>query len=72
VAFWSGAHGGSHDVTYMHVTKDKDQRGGTKALPYIFASAKHFNAKNSKIEASNMYAYLQSHHVRNLAKIKSS
>jgi hypothetical protein len=36
------------------------QDAETCALPHIFASAKHFHAKNSKGEASNKYANLQS------------
>jgi hypothetical protein len=41
------------------------------ALPYIFASAKHFHAKNADGESSNKYANHQSEYAGNLAKIKS-
>ncbi len=47
------------------------QEAATKALPHIFASAKHFHAKNAEGESSNMYANLQSEHAGNLTKIKS-
>jgi hypothetical protein len=43
-----------------------------KALPYPFASAKHFHAKNAEGEALNKkYANLQSEYAGNLAKIKT-
>ena len=34
------------------------QEAATKALPHIFASAKHFHAKNAEGESSNKYANL--------------
>jgi hypothetical protein len=49
----------------------RHQEAATKALPHIFASAKHFHAKNSEGEASNKYANLQSEYAGNLAKIKN-
>jgi hypothetical protein len=55
---------GSHDYTHH-------QEAATKALPQIFASAKHFHAKNAEGESSNKYANLQSKYADNLAKIKS-
>jgi hypothetical protein len=55
---------GSRDYT-------RHQEAATKALPHIFASAKHFHAKNVKGESSNKYAHLQSEYAGNLAKIKS-
>jgi len=58
-----GAHG-SRD--YAH-----HQEAATKAIPYHFASAKHFHAKNAEGEASNKYANLQSEYAGNLAKIKT-
>jgi hypothetical protein len=58
-----GAHG-SHDYA-------RHQEAATKALPYPFASAKHFHAKNAEGEASNKYANLQSEYAENLAKIKT-
>jgi len=60
----SGAHG-SRDYA-CH------QEAATKALPYPFALAKHFHAKNAEGEASNKkYANLQSEYAGNLAKIKT-
>jgi hypothetical protein len=47
------------------------QEAATKALPHIFAIAKHFHAKNSEGEASNRYANLQSEYAGNLSKIKN-
>jgi hypothetical protein len=47
------------------------QEDATKALPHIYASAKHSHAMNSKRESSNKYANLQSKYVGNLAKIKT-
>jgi hypothetical protein len=38
---------------------------------HVFASAKHFHAKNAEGETSNKYAYLQSKYASNLAKIKN-
>jgi hypothetical protein len=58
-----GAHG-SRD--YAH-----HQEAATKAIPYPFALAKHFHAKNAEGEASNKYASLQSKYAGNLAKIKT-
>jgi len=58
-----GAHG-SRDYA-------RHQEAATKALPYPFALAKHFHAKNAKGEASNKYANLQSEYAGNLAKIKT-
>ncbi len=60
------AHGvlGSHDYTHH-------QEAATKALPHVFASVKHFHAKNAEGESSNKYANLQSKYVGNLAKIKN-
>ena len=55
---------GSRDYT-------RHQEAATKALPHIFASAKHFHAKNADGEASNKYANLQSEYAGNLAKIKN-
>jgi hypothetical protein len=55
---------GSRDYT-------RHQEAATKALPHIFASAKHFRAKNAEGESSNKYANLQSEYAGNLAKIKS-
>jgi hypothetical protein len=49
----------------------RHQEAATKALPHIFASAKHFHAKNSEGEASNKYANLQSEYAGNLSKIKN-
>jgi hypothetical protein len=43
----------------------------TRALPHIFPSAKHFHAKNSEGNASNMYTNLQSKYAGNLGKIKN-
>jgi hypothetical protein len=45
----------------------------TRALPHIFAMAKHFHAKNSEGKALNKYANLQSEYAGNLAiaKIKN-
>ncbi len=66
VIFPKSAQGifGSHDYT-CH------QEAATKALSHIFASVKHFHAKNAEGEFSNKYANLQSKYARNLAKIKS-
>jgi hypothetical protein len=67
--FWTlkrqahGAHG-SRDYA-CH------QEAATKAIPYPFALAKHFHAKNAEGEASNKYANLQSEYAGNLAKIKT-
>jgi hypothetical protein len=47
------------------------QEAATKALTHVFASAKHFHAKNAEGESSNKYANLQSKHARNLANIKN-
>ncbi len=47
------------------------QEAATKALPHVFASAKHFCAKNAQEESSNKYANLQSKNAGNLAKIKN-
>jgi hypothetical protein len=47
------------------------QEAATKAIPYPFALAKHFHAKNAEGEASNKYANLQSEYAGNLAKIKT-
>ena len=58
-----GAHG-SRDFAHH-------QEAATKALPYLFALAKHRHAKNAEGEASNKYANLQSKYARNLAKIKT-
>ena len=58
-----GAHG-SRDYA-------RHQEAATKAIPYPFASAKHFHAKNAEGEASNKYANLQSEYAGNLAKIKT-
>jgi hypothetical protein len=58
-----GAHG-SQDYA-------RHQEAATKAIPYPFASAKHFHAKNADGEASNKYANLQSEYAGNLAKIKT-
>jgi hypothetical protein len=58
-----GAHG-SHDYA-------RHQEAATKAIPYPFALAKHFHAKNSEGEAANKYANLQSKYAGNLAKIKT-
>jgi len=58
-----GAHG-SRD--YAH-----HQEAANKAIPYPFASAKHFHARNAEGEASNKYANLQSKYAGNLAKIKT-
>ncbi len=44
---------GSRDYTRLH-------EAATKALPHVFASAKHFHAKNEKGESSNKYTDLQS------------
>ncbi len=55
---------GSHDYTCQ-------QEVATKALPHVFASAKHFYAKNVEGESSNKYANLQSKYASNLAKIKN-
>jgi hypothetical protein len=56
-----------------HGSRDYDchQEAATKAIPYPFASAKHFHAKNAEGEASNKYANLQSKYAENLAKIKT-
>jgi hypothetical protein len=65
VIFPKSARGvlGSRDYT-------RHQEAATKDLPQIFASAKHFHAKNAEGESSNKYANLQSEYVDNLAKIK--
>ncbi len=55
---------GSRDYTHH-------QKAATKALPHVFASAKHFHAKNAEGESSNKYANLQSKYACNLAKIKN-
>jgi hypothetical protein len=55
---------GSRDYT-LH------QEAAAKALPHVFASAKHFHAKNADRESSNKYANLQSEYAGNLAKIKN-
>jgi hypothetical protein len=55
---------GSRDYT-------RHQEAATKALSHIFASAKHFHAKNAEGESSNKYANLQSEYAGNLAKIKT-
>jgi hypothetical protein len=47
------------------------QEDATKALPHLYASAKHSHAMNAKGESSNKYANLQSKYVGNLAKIKT-
>ena len=47
------------------------QEAATKALPYPFASAKHFHAKNDEGEASKKYANLQPKYAENFAKIKT-
>ncbi len=47
------------------------QEDAAKALPHIYASAKHSHAMNAKGESSNKYANLQSKYVGNLAKIKT-
>jgi hypothetical protein len=57
---------GSHDYT-----RHQEAATNTKALPHVFASAKHFHAKNAKEESSNKYANLQSKYAGNLAKIKN-
>ncbi len=49
----------------------RHQEAATKAIPYPFASAKHFHAKNAEGEALNKYANLQSEYPGNLAKIKT-
>ena len=57
-----------------HGSRDyaRHQEAATKALPYPFASAKHFHVKNAEGEASNKkYANLQSEYAGNLAKIKT-
>ena len=54
-----------------HVTFARYQEAATKAIPYPFALAKHFHAKNAEGEASNKYANLQSEYAGNLAKIKT-
>jgi hypothetical protein len=66
VIFPKSAHGvlGSHDYT-------RHQEAATKTLPHVFASAKHFHAKNAEGESSNKYANLQSEYAGNLAKIKN-
>jgi hypothetical protein len=55
-----GTHG---SCDYAH-----HQEAATKTLPYPFASAKHFYAKNAEGEALNKYANLQSKYAGNLAK----
>jgi hypothetical protein len=47
------------------------QEAATKVLTHVFASAKHFHAKNAEGEYSNKYANLQSKYAGNLAKIKN-
>ncbi len=49
----------------------RHQVAATKALLHVFASAKHFHAKNAEGESSNKYANLQSKYTSNLAKIKN-
>jgi hypothetical protein len=49
----------------------RHQEAATKALPHVFASAKHFHAKNAEGESSNKYANLQSKYAGNLTKIKN-
>ena len=58
-----GAHG-SRDYA-------RHQEAASKALPFPFALAKHFHAKNAEGEASNKYANLQSKYAGNLAKMKT-
>jgi hypothetical protein len=58
-----GAHGSGD---YAH-----HQEAATKAIPYPFALAKHFHAKNAEGGALNKYANLQSKYAGNLAKIKT-
>jgi hypothetical protein len=62
-----------HDARGAHGSRDyaRHQEAATKAIPYPFASAKHFYAKNAEGEASNKYANLQSEYAWNLAKIKT-
>jgi hypothetical protein len=55
---------GSSDYT-------RHQEAAIKALPHVFASAKHFHAKNAEEESSNKYANHQSEYAGNLAKIKN-
>jgi hypothetical protein len=55
---------GSSDYTHH-------QEAATKTLPHVFASAKHFHAKNAEGESSNKYTNLQSKYAGNLAKIKN-
>ncbi len=55
---------GSRDYTHH-------QEAATKALPHVFARAKHFHAKNAEGESSNKYANLQLEYAGNLAKIKN-
>ncbi len=55
---------GSHDCK-------RHQEAAAKALLHVFASAKHFHAKNAEGESSNKYANLQSKYVGNLAKMKN-
>jgi hypothetical protein len=55
---------GSRDCT-------RHQEAATKALPHVFASAKHSHAKNAEGESSNKYANLQSEYAGNLAKINN-
>jgi hypothetical protein len=53
VIFPKSAQGvlGSHDYT-------RHQEAANKALLHVFASAKHFHAKNAEGESSNKYANL--------------
>jgi hypothetical protein len=55
---------GSQDYTHH-------QEAAAKALPHVFASAKHFHAKNAEGESSNTYANLQSKYATNFAMIKN-
>jgi hypothetical protein len=55
---------GSRDYT-------RHQEAATKALLHVFASAKHFHAKNAEGESSNKYTNLQSKDAGNLAKIEN-
>ncbi len=58
-----GAHG-SHDYACY-------QEAAAKALPHLFALARHFHPTNAEGEPSNKCANLQSKYTGNLAKIKT-
>ena len=59
-----------YPMAHMTMLVIRSQEAATKALPYPFASTKHFYVKKAEGEASNN-ANLQSEYAGNLAKIKT-